>query len=108
VNPPNRIPEGFTRDDLLSCVDREIRMREIVYRHRVTSRQMTEDAARREIETMRAVRAVIAQLPETPSAQASLFVQDRRVCEECGERLPTASLCNACGHLAALHAMGMR
>lgn len=70
------VPEGFTRETLLACVDREIRMRERVYPGWVSRGRMSEAAATKEIASMRAVRAVLAQLP-APEPQPELF-GDRR------------------------------
>lgn len=67
------IPDGFTREDLLKCVDREIRMREIAYPKWTELGKMTAGNARGEIGAMKAVRAVLAQLPETVPAQKRLF-----------------------------------
>lgn len=59
------IPDGFTREELLSCIDRELRFRERVFARRVQSKTMTLEQSMREQALMRAVRAVIAQLPAT-------------------------------------------
>jgi hypothetical protein len=72
------IPAGFTRATLLQCIDREIRLREQVYPKHVELGRMTLAAATRELDTMKAVRATLAQLPEPVPAQASLFGETGR------------------------------
>lgn len=72
------IPEGFSREDLLACADREIRMRERVYPDRIAMAKMTAQKAREEIGAMRAIRAVLAQLPATPKPQGDLFGGGRK------------------------------
>lgn len=69
------VPNGFTREQLLACVDREIRMRELVYPERVALRKMTPAKMADELGSMRAIRAVIAQLPPT---QPNLFGGGKR------------------------------
>lgn len=59
------IPDGFSREDLLACVDRELRYRQRVFPRRVEQGKMTIEESSREISRMTAVRAVIAQLPAT-------------------------------------------
>jgi hypothetical protein len=59
------IPDGFTREDLLACIDRELRLRHHVYPARVKNGKMTLAESLTEVLKMRAVRAVIAQLPTT-------------------------------------------
>jgi hypothetical protein len=66
------LPDGFTRDDLLKCVDREIRLRERVYPRWVEQARMTAGHAQGELSGMRAVRAVLAQLPAPEPVQRSL------------------------------------
>ena len=67
------VPDGHTRESLLACLDREIRMRERVYPHRIELGKMSHAKSVEELAAMRAVRAVIAQLPTAPPAQAALF-----------------------------------
>lgn len=62
-----------SREEMLACVDREIRMRERVYPDWVKYGRMTEGKAHHEIVTMRAVRDVIAALPVEPPTQPGLF-----------------------------------
>jgi hypothetical protein len=64
---------GYTREQLLDCLDREIRLRERVYPRWVSLERMTARKAFEETTMMRAIRAVIAQLPPTPKTQADLF-----------------------------------
>jgi hypothetical protein len=64
-----QIPAPFTREQLLACLDREIRLRETNYPSWVASGRLRERKAEDEIAKMKAIRFVIAQLPET---QASL------------------------------------
>lgn len=71
--PPIAIPDGFTRKDLLACIDRELALRERVYPRQVALGHMSDPKARNEIAAMRAVRAVLAQVPEPPAIQPSLF-----------------------------------
>lgn len=59
------IPDGLTREQLLAALDREIRYREVVFPRRVDAGKMSLVDARAEILKMKAVRAVIAQLPPT-------------------------------------------
>lgn len=64
------LPPGFTREQILACIDRELRYREVVFPRRVEAGKMSHLEARRELELMRVVRAVVAALPPT---QATLF-----------------------------------
>jgi hypothetical protein len=66
------LPDGFTREDLLACVEREVRLRERAYPRWVAMGRMTSAKMRGEQATMAAVRAVIAQLPPTPAVQPGL------------------------------------
>lgn len=70
------VPEGFTRAELLECVDRELRMRSRVYPSWVARGRLKQETADREIARMRAVRQVLEKLPgdAAPSeAQGALF-----------------------------------
>jgi hypothetical protein len=67
------IPDGFTREDLLSTVDREILLRTKAYPRWVTLGRMSRSKMDTEIAAMRAVRATLAQLPSLPPAQTELF-----------------------------------
>lgn len=82
--PP--LPPGVTREQLLSCIDRELRYREVVFPRRVEAGKMGHLEARRELERelelVRAVRAVVDALPPT---QATLFDARARAA---GEREP--------------------
>jgi hypothetical protein len=73
MSAPIVVPDGFTREELLACIDREIRMRELVYPERVALGKMSTKKSLDELAAMRAIRAVIAQLPSTPPAQGALF-----------------------------------
>lgn len=55
------MPELFapSHEEMVACVEREIRLRERVYPRWVAAGKMTDDKARREIETMRAVLAAL-------------------------------------------------
>lgn len=77
------IPLGFTRAELLACIERELRYREHVFPRRITEGKMSQAQATLEVGRMRAVRAVLAQLPPDPEAQPSLF--DARA-RQAGER----------------------
>lgn len=67
-----QIPPGHTREGLLACLDREIRMRETNYPAWVRAGRLRANKAEDEIARMRAVREVIAQLPETQPKLAGL------------------------------------
>jgi hypothetical protein len=69
------IPKPHTRETLLTCLDREIRMRETNYPSWVANGRLRATKAEDEIARMKAVRAVIAQLPAT---QPELNLQGRR------------------------------
>lgn len=60
-----RVPDGFSREELLACIDREIKYRVHVFPKRVDAGKMSGFDARRELARMAAVRAVLAQLPPT-------------------------------------------
>ena len=64
--------QEFTREDLLACVDREIRLRQHFYAWRVREGKMTEAEATREIALMRAVRLELQKL-ELAQASLNLF-----------------------------------
>lgn len=70
--------DGFTREQLIACAYRELRLRERVYPHQVELGRMTSRKSAEEIAMMRAVLGVLRQLPETPKAQESLFAEGRR------------------------------
>jgi hypothetical protein len=67
------IPDGWSRELLLACVDREIKMRDRAYPRFVEQGRMSHAKMLEEQAGMRAVRAVIAQLPATIPPQAALF-----------------------------------
>lgn len=69
---------GFTREQLLAVVDREIRLRERSYPGWVARGRMSANKMRDEIAGMKAVRAALAQLPSAPPAQAGLFADGGR------------------------------
>jgi hypothetical protein len=69
---PIVIPDGFTREQLLAAVDREIRLRERVYPRWVALGKMSGAKSTEELASMRAVHAVLAQLPPTPAVQPGL------------------------------------
>lgn len=62
-----------TRDEMLACVDRELKMRERVYPEWTKLGRISEKKAAHELATMRSVRAVVAALPVEPPAQSNLF-----------------------------------
>lgn len=64
---------GWTRETLLAVVDRELRLRGRVYPRQQELGRMSADKAREEIAGMKAVRAVLEQLPTAPPAQGGLF-----------------------------------
>jgi hypothetical protein len=66
------IPDGWTRARLLQCLDREIRMRETNYPKWCEQGRMREKTAIDEILTMKAVRFVVAQLPEDQPTLAGI------------------------------------
>lgn len=71
------IPYGHTRESLLQCLDREIRFREFVYPKQIEAGKMREKKALDEIAAMKAVRAVIAQLPGPIASQMPLVSRER-------------------------------
>jgi len=73
TEPAIAVPSGFTREQLLECVDRELRLRERVYPRWVSLGRMSHSKAEDEKALMGAVRAVLAQLPPTPEMQPGLF-----------------------------------
>ena len=48
--------------DMLACVDRELKLREIVYPKRVESRKMTREDADKEMLRMKAVKATLLRI----------------------------------------------
>jgi len=67
--------DGFSREDLLSCLDRELRYRERVFPRRVSRGDMTIAESLRERRMMQAIRKLVEALPET---QGQLFAGGRR------------------------------
>lgn len=65
-------PSGYTREDLIATVERELRLRERSYPKWVKLGQMSHAKMTAEIRAMRAVLAVVQQLPTVAPAQASL------------------------------------
>ncbi len=61
--------EGFSRDDLVECVERELRRREREYPELVKLGKMNAKTSRTEISLMRNAVEVIRQLPEILPAQ---------------------------------------
>jgi hypothetical protein len=59
------IPQGYSREDLIACAERELRLREQVYPRQVEARKMTLEQSSREMGRMRAIIAVLRQLPVT-------------------------------------------
>ena len=51
-----------TLDELIACVEREIRLREFVYPKRVADRRMSADKSSRELMLMRAVASKLYEL----------------------------------------------
>lgn len=64
------IPAGIGPDALLACVKREIKMRERVYPGWIAHGRMKQRSADTELETMRAVLAVLEQLFPLSLAEA--------------------------------------
>ena len=62
------MPELFEigLQDMIACVEREIRMRTQVYPRRVAERKMRQSEADREIACMRAVLMLIRLTPKAP------------------------------------------
>lgn len=75
---PIVLPEGFTREELLSTLDRELRLRARAYPRWVQLGRMSVKKMQDEIAGMKAVRAVISQLPTAPPVQPELFAAGRR------------------------------
>ena len=69
---PIVLPEGWTRADLVRCVDREIRHREKAYPRWVQLGRMSAKQMQHELAAMKAVLAVLRQ-PEEPPVQPALF-----------------------------------
>lgn len=67
------IPDGFTREELIESVERELRLRERVYARQVELGKLSHKTSEHEKGAMRAVLAVLRQLPATPPAQPGLF-----------------------------------
>ena len=53
--------------DLIKAAGRELAMREVVYPHRVQDGKMKEEAARREIQSMSAIIAVLKTVANEPA-----------------------------------------
>jgi hypothetical protein len=63
-----------TRQEMLDCVDREIRLRERVYPRWVALGRLSLAKSRDEIATMKAVREALGRLlPREPEVQRDLF-----------------------------------
>jgi hypothetical protein len=58
------MPDLFppTLDEMIDCVDRELRLRAIVYPRRVADKRLSQAKADREVELMRAIRAELERL----------------------------------------------
>jgi hypothetical protein len=69
-----QIPTPFTRAEVLACIEREIALRERAYPRWIEAGRMTTEKAAKELGLMRAVFAIVRQLP---AEQASLFVGPR-------------------------------
>lgn len=67
------LPKGFVRSELLACIDRELWLRERTYDRLVRTGRMSGADAGREMGLMKAVRAIVAQLPAPPPPQTGLF-----------------------------------
>ncbi len=78
MTQPVVIPEGFTREELLACVEREIRLRERAYPRWVELGKMSAKKSQEEQAAMKAVLAVLRQLPPAPAAQPDLFGSEPR------------------------------
>jgi len=72
------LPTGWTREQLLAVADREIRLRDQVYPRQVAMGRMGGAKALEEQAGMRAIRAVLAQLPTEEPTQAALFDKGAR------------------------------
>lgn len=62
------VPYGFTREELIACVEREIRLREVNYPRWVEKGTMRASTALDEVARMKAVLQVIEQLPASQLA----------------------------------------
>jgi hypothetical protein len=71
-------PIGYTRDDLVRCVRRELDFRARVFPRQIEIGRMSQRRADDEMALMRAVLEVLLQLPEEPPAQAGLFRAEPR------------------------------
>ena len=67
------LPDGWTRAQLISCVEREIKLRGQAYPRWIDQGRLTPEKALAEINAMRAVLAVLRQLPAEPPVQGGLF-----------------------------------
>lgn len=67
------IPEGHAREELIACAERELKMRESHYPKWVELGSMRAKFATEQTEAMRAIVAVLRQLPAEPPAQGGLF-----------------------------------
>ncbi len=67
------VPDDWSRELLLACVDREIRLREKAYPRWVQLGRMSHKKMTDEIAAMKAVRCVLAQLPATVPPQVGLL-----------------------------------
>lgn len=63
----------MTIDEQITCVKREINMRQRVYPKWVLGGKMSQQAADREVETMRAVLATLERVKMENTAQVSLI-----------------------------------
>jgi hypothetical protein len=64
---------AHTKEELLACVDRELRLRERVYPRWTVAGRMTARKADEEIAAMRAVREAIAKHVPDDEPQAEMF-----------------------------------
>lgn len=73
IAPPITIPDGWTREELIACAERESKLRQSAYPKWVELGRMTAKKSSHEQGAMRAIVAVLRQLPATPAPQPSLF-----------------------------------
>jgi hypothetical protein len=64
--------QGFTREQLVGCVEHEVKRREREYPRDTQLGKMNYKTARNEIALMKAVLEVVRTMPEIPAAQTKL------------------------------------
>jgi hypothetical protein len=72
LKPLHPMPDGFKREDLLACLNREIAMRQSLYPEWVAAKKMSKADAERELGMMEECRKAVETVAAAPLLEATI------------------------------------